>query len=497
MNAWKNVLLPALSLVVMAFCPLGAAYAQVKVTAATPSSTVQGTVSLDVIVSGSGFDSTSSAQFFVTGTTNSGGINVKKTVFRNSKEIVATIDVDDLAAIASFDIQVTLSSGRKGKGTTLFAVRAKNAPPSDPCVSPNLVTEATFPSFMFGQTIELSMSAYGTGVFLADASGKCTRMIGTWNSAASRIGDFRYDANRDQAMILAPGPGGFVAMTSTISFGLNGPTASTIGTPIFLVDPTALPVPADLAAEGWFVYGYEQFALSLDGTQVVFNQSYRSGGQVSHIVESVWVCSVTYNAGGVIQPIEPSSCSEVHRGPVDPRRLQTVVWGALPGTLYVSGPASANPLQMSLYRLTLQPAPASAVAEEIFNSGAEFSHFKATAVATGPNASNGELVAVGQVGANGCDTVVVIDAYNCSGLGCRVLNQKAMRNVTWLPDWRLAGRDQTPPSRRQGGQCFPIDQLVAYPGVDSNSTPPTLLLQTPTSPYRSCFGCMEGARGGW
>jgi hypothetical protein len=152
---------------------------------------------------------------------------------------------------------------------------------------------------------------------------------------------------------------------------------------------------------------------------------------------------------------------------------------------------------MSLYRLTLQPAPASAVAEEIFNSGAEFSHFKATAVATGPNASNGELVAVGQVGANGCDTVVVIDAYNCSGLGCRVLNQKAMRNVTWLPDWRLAGRDQTPPSRRQGGQCFPIDQLVAYPGVDSNSTPPTLLLQTPTSPYRSCFGCMEGARGGW
>jgi hypothetical protein len=497
MNAWKNLLLPALSLVVMAFCPLGAAYAQVKVTAATPSSTVQGTVSLDVIVSGSGFDSTSTTQFFVTGTTNPGGITVRTTTFRNSKEVVATIDVADLAVIASFDIQVTLSSGRKGKGTTLFAVQAKKVPPPDPCVSPNLVTEATFPSFMFGQTIELSGNVYGTGIFLADAAGKCTRMIGTWNSAASRIGDFRYDANRDQAMILAPGQGGFVAMTSTIGFGLNGPTASTIGTPIFLLDPTVLPVPADLAAAGWSVYGYEQFALSLDGTQAVLNQSYRSGGQVSHMVESVWVCSVTYDAGGVIQPIAPSSCWEAHRGPMDPRRLQTVVWGALPSTLYVSGPASANPLQMSLYRLTLQPAPARAITEEIFNSGAEFSHFKATAVATGPNASNGELVAIGQIGASGCDTAVVIDAYSCNGLSCRVLNQKGMRAVTWLPDGRLAGRDQTPPSRRNSGQCFMIDQLVAYPAVDSSNTPPTLLLQTPTSPYRSCVACMEGARGGW
>jgi hypothetical protein len=322
-------------------------------------------------------------------------------------------------------------------------------------------------------------------------------MIGTWNSGVSTIGDFRYDANRNQAMIVGPVQGVFAAMMSTIDFGLNGPTASTIGTPAFLLDPKVLPLPADLAAAGWYVYGYEQFALSPDATQAVLNQSYRSSGQVSHMVESVWVCSVTYDAGGVIQPIAPSSCREAYRGPVDPRWLQKVVWGALPGTLYVSGPASANPLQMSLYRLTLQPAPAAAIAEEIFNSGAEFSGFEATAAPIGPDASNGELVAAWQVGPNGCDTAVVIDAYSCTGLSCRVLNQKGVRNVTWLPDGRLAGRDQTPPSRRQGGQCFPIDQLVAYPGVDSNNTPPTLLLQTTTSPYRSCFGCTEGARGGW
>jgi hypothetical protein len=166
MNAWKNVLLPALSLVVMAFSPLGAAHAQVKVTAATPSSTVQGTVSLDVIVSGSGFDSTSSAQFFVTGTTNPGGITVRKTTFRNSREVVATIDVADFAVIAGFDIQVTLSSGRKGKGTTLFSVIATTA--NDPCAAPGL----DFPAFVYWKSAGTTLQS-----FVADATGVCSRPL--------------------------------------------------------------------------------------------------------------------------------------------------------------------------------------------------------------------------------------------------------------------------------------------------------------------------------
>ena len=375
------------------------------------------------------------------------------------------------------------------------AVAAKPAPPPDPCKSPELVTEATFPSFMFGQTVELSKSVYGTGIFLADASGKCTRMIGTWSPQASTIGDFRYDANRDQAMILAPGPGGFVAMTSTIGFDSNGPTASTIGTPIFLLDPTALLLPTDLPGPGWLLWGSEQFSLSPDGTQAVLKQTYVSDSQYTHSVESMWVCGVRY-VDGVIQPVVPSSCWEAHRGPVDPNRGQGVVWGALPGTLYISEPASANPLQVSLYRLTLQSAPDAAIAEEVFNNGVEFSSIKATAAPTESDASHGELVAIAQGGANGCAKAVVIDAY-CTGLSCRILNQKGMRSVTWLPDGRLAGRDQTPPSRRNSGQCFMIDQLVAYPAVDSSNTPATLLLQTPSSPYRSCISCMEGARGEW
>lgn len=127
MNAWKKILLACLTLAVLAAAPFGNALAQVRVTAATPSSTYQGTISLDVVVSGSGFDPTAQVQYFVTGTTSTGGINVRKVSFRSSKELVTTIDVSDTAVLAYYDIQVTLDSGRKGKGTTLFSVRLKNS----------------------------------------------------------------------------------------------------------------------------------------------------------------------------------------------------------------------------------------------------------------------------------------------------------------------------------------------------------------------------------
>jgi hypothetical protein len=122
-----------LSLLALWLAPFGAAYAQVKVTAATPSSTYQGT-SLDVVVSGSGFDRTAKAQYFVSGSTNPGGISVTNVKFIDSTSLITTIAVSDTATLANFDIQVTLESGRKGKGTTLFAVKAKpnDPPPASP-----------------------------------------------------------------------------------------------------------------------------------------------------------------------------------------------------------------------------------------------------------------------------------------------------------------------------------------------------------------------------
>ena len=110
-------------LIVLAFAAMNVAQAQeVQVNSAKPNSANQGAVDLDVEISGSGFDNSAAVDFFVTGTTNPGGITVKKVKVRGSKKIIATIDVDSLADVADFDIEVRLSSGRNGKGTTLFLV---------------------------------------------------------------------------------------------------------------------------------------------------------------------------------------------------------------------------------------------------------------------------------------------------------------------------------------------------------------------------------------
>ena len=165
MKVLRQLTLSILSLFLLVLAPIGAAWAQVKVTAATPSSTYQGTVSLDVVVNGNGFDNTAKVQFLVSGTTNPGGVTVKKVVFHNSGEVVATIDVADTANIAKFDIVVALDSGRKGKGTTLFAVQSKT---SDPCA----VAGLEFPAFVY-----VKGSGTTQQVFVADSTGTCSRPL--------------------------------------------------------------------------------------------------------------------------------------------------------------------------------------------------------------------------------------------------------------------------------------------------------------------------------
>ena len=101
------------------------AQGQVQVTAADPAAAEQGTVNLNVRVTGKGFKNGARAQWFVTGTTNPGGVTVNSTTFVSSTELTANITVDDAATIANFDIQVLNSDGRGGKGTELFAVTTK------------------------------------------------------------------------------------------------------------------------------------------------------------------------------------------------------------------------------------------------------------------------------------------------------------------------------------------------------------------------------------
>ena len=111
------------------------AQGQVQVNAADPASAEQGTVSLNVRVTGKGFKNGARAQWFVTGTTDTGGVTVNSTTFVSSTEFTANITVSDTAVISNFDIQILNSDGRGGKGTELFAVTPKgqvSCPPMQP-----------------------------------------------------------------------------------------------------------------------------------------------------------------------------------------------------------------------------------------------------------------------------------------------------------------------------------------------------------------------------
>jgi len=93
----------------------------VTVTAATPSAAIQGEPKT-IKITGTGFDNGSKASFLVTGTTDASQIVVTTVRFKSSTELEADIQVQPNALTVSYDIAVVTSTGRKGKGTTLFKV---------------------------------------------------------------------------------------------------------------------------------------------------------------------------------------------------------------------------------------------------------------------------------------------------------------------------------------------------------------------------------------
>ncbi|MEE8138490.1 MAG: hypothetical protein V3T81_06425, partial [Thermoanaerobaculia bacterium] len=111
--------------------PLLAQDSEVTVTSADPSTAEQGTVNLDVTITGSGFAKGAKAFFFVHDPTDPmarepGGITVRSTKVRGSKKLVANIKIAVNAAEGDFDIEVEIEVEpfRIGKGTRLFNVKA-------------------------------------------------------------------------------------------------------------------------------------------------------------------------------------------------------------------------------------------------------------------------------------------------------------------------------------------------------------------------------------
>jgi hypothetical protein len=209
MRLQQQRILAILALAVLALTPMGAAWAQVKVTAADPASTTQGTVSLYVTVSGSGFNSTAKARFLVAGTTDTGGVTVTNVVVHGSNKLVATIDVADTAAVAKFDIEVTLSSGRKGKGTTLFSVQAKT---NDPCTRPGL----DFPAFTYWR-----QSGTSRQLFVADATGTCSRSIMTNQQAQAAAFVYPVAGTENIGRIVFPKDGSIQSMDFAVNHADN------------------------------------------------------------------------------------------------------------------------------------------------------------------------------------------------------------------------------------------------------------------------------------
>jgi hypothetical protein len=362
-----------------------------------------------------------------------------------------------------------------------------------------VVTEATFPSFVFTKTIEVSQNVFATGTFLADATGKCTRLIGTWPGSVT----FRYNADTNLALVLAPSGDDIVVGLSSVSFGADGPIATPLSGPTPVLDTTEIPLPTDLATPGANFGGPESVGVSSDGSQLLMKLF--STSSVTGMGPSVVTCSLSYDVDSTIVPIDPATCREVHRHAPNANWHEIVAWGALPETIYSTHPSSVDPMKNSLYRLTVQTPPAASVVEELFYTGGSLREVRANLAPPGAAVTNGEIVAVsegappagqGSPGGTRCAKVIVIDAYNCTALNCPIVNQKGMRSITWLPDGRLAGRGQTPP-KKGNGSCLEDESFVAYPAIDSNTTPPTVLETTPSLPWNLCRTCIEGSGGGW
>ena len=122
-NCRPAVILAFLGITVLSLANL--APAQISVTSATPNSTTQGTINLNVTIGGKGFKAGAKAQWFISGTTNPGGVTVNSTAFVNSNTLTANITVSSTAYVGGFDVVVKNTDGRSGKGTELFAVQSK------------------------------------------------------------------------------------------------------------------------------------------------------------------------------------------------------------------------------------------------------------------------------------------------------------------------------------------------------------------------------------
>jgi len=163
-------------------CTAGSAAAQtVQISAANPNAGAQGTTSLVVKISGKNFAPGARTDFFLSGTTNPDGIVVHGTQWVSATEVDATIDIADTASLALFDIKVTNTSGRSGKGSDMFQVVQK--PAGKPVQDPNTVE--WYCAITFRDAAGDLLKSDGGGVYVNGVDGVTCRIGGLsdfWSS---------------------------------------------------------------------------------------------------------------------------------------------------------------------------------------------------------------------------------------------------------------------------------------------------------------------------
>jgi uncharacterized delta-60 repeat protein len=142
--------------------------AQIQVTSANPNNAPQGTVNLNVTVNGNGFKKGAKAQWFISGSTNPGGVTVNSTAFNSAGQVTANITVAADAYVGGFDVVVTNTDGRSGKGTELFAVNSNGAAKVS-CTAPvpiNPVVNSCFSSVPESSCIDSYFGSAGEVTYL-------------------------------------------------------------------------------------------------------------------------------------------------------------------------------------------------------------------------------------------------------------------------------------------------------------------------------------------
>lgn len=95
------------------------------VVSSTSPDTGQQGVTIDVQVNGSNFTTGAVATWALHGVVDSTQVKTIATKYVNSRTLIATIAIGPDATLASWDVQVALSSGKNGVGSELFTIKAR------------------------------------------------------------------------------------------------------------------------------------------------------------------------------------------------------------------------------------------------------------------------------------------------------------------------------------------------------------------------------------